>query len=135
MHARAPSPFQHNNPLNLTQMTQNKCLRTHSTAQAAAWPFVFFFFFFFFHAVSSFPSTNLNFLCTKSTVHIVLQPGAMTELGSELCSVTGPTLCLGAEVLIRWKMLLLSSVLRRMITYCFIAARLLMPPDLIASIK
>lgn len=82
MHARAPSPFQHSNALNLTQRTQNKCLRAHSAAQAAAWPL------FIFDAVSSFPSTNLDFLCTKNTVHIVLQPGAINKSGSELRSVT-----------------------------------------------
>lgn len=42
MDTHAPSPFRHNNPLNLTQRTQNKCLRAHSTVQAAAWP-VFIF--------------------------------------------------------------------------------------------
>lgn len=50
-------------------------------------------------------------------------------------ALTGPAFCLAAEVLIRRKMLLLSSLLRRMITFCFIAARLRMPPDLILSIK
>lgn len=68
-------------------------------------------------------------------MHIVLQPGAMTESSLERRSVTGPTLYLAAEVLIRRKMLLLRSLLRQMIMYCFIAARLQMLPDLILSIK
>lgn len=89
-HTRSPSPFQHNNSLNSTQKTQNKCLCYRPLAGSHL--------FLMLYLSSQAPTWLSSPLITPCRLRCSLR----RWLSRVRSSATGPPLCLAADVLIKF---------------------------------